>query len=82
MCGRRGLPGLLTSPRFPHAVAGDCSAALIDNQINDLQDGKSYYGRLQIERALTPTTGLAASFAVDRQPLRDPGYATTGWRAA
>jgi len=58
------------------------SAALTDNQINDLQDGKSYYGRLQIERALTPTTGLAASFAVDRQALRDPGYATTGWRAA
>lgn len=58
------------------------SAALIDNQLNDLQDGKSYYGRVQIERALTPTTGLAASLAVDRQALRDPGYATTGWRTA
>jgi hypothetical protein len=58
------------------------SAALIDNQLNDLQDGKSYYGRLQIERALTPTTGLSASVAVDRQALKDPGYATTGWRTA
>jgi hypothetical protein len=58
------------------------SAALVDNQLNDLQDGKSYYGRVQIERALTPSTGLAASLSADRQALKDPGYATTGWRTA
>jgi hypothetical protein len=57
------------------------SAALIDNRLNDLQDGKSYSGELQVERALTPTTGVAASIAFDRQALKDPGYATRGWRA-
>jgi hypothetical protein len=57
------------------------SAALVDNQLNDLQDGKSYTGQLQAERALTPTTGVAASLSWDRQALKDPGYATTGWRA-
>jgi len=57
------------------------SVALVDNQLNDLQDGKSYTGQLQAERALTPTTGVAASLSWDRQALKDPGYATTGWRA-
>ena len=57
------------------------SAALVDNQLNDLQDGKSYSGQLQVERALTATTGLASTFTLDRQALEDPGYSTTGWRA-
>jgi hypothetical protein len=57
------------------------SAALIDNQLNDLQDGRSYSGQVQLERALTPTTGVAASLSMDRQSLADPGYATTDWRA-
>ena len=57
------------------------SAALIDNQFNDLQDGKGYSAQLQVERALTPTTGIATSLSFDRQALNDPGYATTGWRA-
>jgi hypothetical protein len=56
------------------------SAALVDNQINDLQDGKVFSGQVGIEHALSPTTGVAANFGVDRQSLRDPGYATTGWR--
>ena len=56
------------------------SGALIDNRINDLQDGTSFSGRVGIERALTPTTGLAASVGIDRQSLKDPGYSTTGWR--
>jgi len=56
------------------------AAALIDNRLNDLQDGRSYFGRFELERALTPTTGVAGSLAVDRQALKDPGYATTGWR--
>jgi hypothetical protein len=56
------------------------SASLIDNQFNNLQDGKGYSGQLQIERALTPTTGVVASLALDRQALKDPGYSTTGWR--
>jgi len=57
------------------------SATLIDNRLNDLQDGKGYSGQLQIERALTPTTGIAGSVSIDRQALKDRGYATTGWRA-
>ena len=56
------------------------SGALIDNRINDLQDGTSFSGQVGIERALTPTTGLAASVGIDRQSLKDPGYSTTGWR--
>ncbi|MFL6764626.1 MAG: surface lipoprotein assembly modifier, partial [Sphingomicrobium sp.] len=56
------------------------SAALIDNQVNDLQDGKAYSAQVGLERALSPTTGLAASLTIDRQSLKDPGYSTTGWR--
>lgn len=57
------------------------SAALLDNQLNDLQDGKAYSAQVGIEHALSPTTGVAARIGMDRQSLRDPGYATTGWRA-
>lgn len=57
------------------------TAALIDNQFNDLEDGKSYAGRIELERALSPTTGFGLNFSIDREALNDPGYATTGWRA-
>jgi hypothetical protein len=57
------------------------TAALIDNQLNDLEDGKSYAGRIELERALSPTTGIGLNFSIDREALKDPGYATTGWRA-
>jgi tetratricopeptide (TPR) repeat protein len=57
------------------------SAAVVDNRLNDLQDGKSYLGQVEAERALTPTTGLAVRLSLDRQALRDPGYSTRGWRA-
>ena len=57
------------------------SAALIDNQLNDLQDGRSFSGQARIERALGTTTGVAASLGVDRQSLKDAGYSTTGWRS-
>jgi outer membrane protein len=56
------------------------SAALVDNQLNDLQDGKVFSVQLGLERALTATTGVAASFGIDRQSLKDPGYSTVGWR--
>lgn len=56
------------------------SAALIDNQRNDLQDGKAFSGDLSIEHAMTATIGIAASVGIDRQGLKDPGYSTTGWR--
>jgi len=56
-------------------------AALLDHQLNDREDGKSYSGEVRVEHALTATTGVAASFSLDRQALQDPGYSTTGWRA-
>jgi hypothetical protein len=56
------------------------SASLVDNQLNDLQDGRSFSAQAGIERALGPTTGAVATFQVDRQRLKDPGYSTTGWR--
>jgi hypothetical protein len=56
------------------------SAALVDNQRNDLQDGKDYSGQIGLEHALTPTTGAALSLAINRESLKDPGYSTTGWR--
>jgi hypothetical protein len=57
------------------------SAALLDNQANDLQDGKSYSLRAGIERALSATTGVALNLSTDRLSAKDPAYSTTGWRA-
>jgi tetratricopeptide (TPR) repeat protein len=56
------------------------SASLIDNEFNDVQDGKAYSGQIGLERALSATTGIAMNLAIDRQSLKDPGYSTTGWR--
>jgi hypothetical protein len=58
----------------------NASAAIVDNQFNDLQDGKAFSGQLSTEHALTASTGVAASFGIDRQSLKDAGYSTTGWR--
>ncbi len=58
------------------------SASLIDNQLNDLQDGKGYSGQVSVERALSTTTGAALNLGLDRQSLKDPGYSTSGWRAS
>jgi hypothetical protein len=57
------------------------TASLIDNRLNDRQDGKGYAGRVQVERALSPTTGIGANLSFNREALKDPGYATAGWRA-
>lgn len=75
------------SVSFSHPFGGRtlarivASAAKIDNRVNDLQDGKVYSAALSLERALTPTLGAIGTIAADRQDLRDPGYATTSWRA-
>lgn len=58
------------------------SAALVDNQLNDLQDGRSYSGHASVERALSPTTGAHLSVGGDRQALRDAGYSTWGWHGS
>jgi len=57
------------------------SAALVDNQQNDLQDGKAYSGQVSLEHALSPTTGIGLTLGADRQSLKDAGYSTTAWRA-
>ena len=57
------------------------SASRIDNQQNDLQDGRGFSGQIGLEHALTRTTGFALSVSADRQSLREPAYSTTGWRA-
>jgi hypothetical protein len=57
------------------------TVALVDNRLNDLQDGKTYFGRLEVERALNATTGVSAHASMDRQSLKDPGYSTSGQRA-
>jgi len=56
------------------------SAALVDNQVNDLEDGRIYAIQGSFEHALTSTTGIALTLGADRQSFRDPGYSTTGWR--
>lgn len=58
------------------------SAALVDNQLNDLQDGRTYSGQASVERALSPTTGVVAGVGIDRQALKDAGYSTIGWRGS
>jgi tetratricopeptide (TPR) repeat protein len=57
------------------------SGAIVDNQLNDSQDGKSYFGQVSLEHALSATTGIATTLQLDRESLRDPGYSTTEWRA-
>jgi len=66
-------------PRTQLRLSG--SAALLDNRLNDLQDGKVYSAQFSAEHALTPAIGLVAGLGIDRQSLADPGYSTTGWQA-
>jgi len=56
-------------------------ASIIDNRVNDLEDGRNYSAHVGVERALSPTTGVVASISGERLNARDPGYSTTGWRA-
>lgn len=58
------------------------TSALLDNQLNRLQDGKSYSAQASLEHALSQTTGLAFGLGADRFSARDAGYSTTGWRAS
>lgn len=54
---------------------------MIDNQLNDLQDGRFHSVELGLERALSETSGIALSLSGERQSLKDAGYSTRGWRA-
>ncbi|HVH49397.1 MAG TPA: porin family protein [Sphingomicrobium sp.] len=77
------LTGSITRPVGRRAqVQLSGSALLIDNKLNDLQDGRGYTARIGLERALSPTTGIGLALAGDRQALRDAAYSTLGWRAS
>lgn len=77
------LTGSITRPLGRKAqVQLSGSALLIDNKLNDLQDGRGYSARIALERALSPTTGIGLALAGDRQALSDPAYSTLGWRAS
>ena len=73
---------------FSHPLGGltlirlNGSAWLVDNQRNDLEDGKTFSGQVSLEHALTPTTGIAGSLGLQRLSAKDPGYSTTGWRGS
>lgn len=58
----------------------NAAAALVDNQLNDLEDGRLYSGEVSLEHALSATTGVAVTGSAARQSLNDPGYSTRSWR--
>jgi hypothetical protein len=61
-------------------IRTDASIGLTDNRVNDLQDGRTYSGQLKFEHALSSEAGIGFTVGADRQALKDPGYATSGWR--
>ena len=57
------------------------AAAIVDNQLNNREDGEQYWGDASVERALSATNGVALTGSLARQSLKDPAYSTTSWRA-
>lgn len=51
---------------------------LVDNRLNDLQDGQSYSASLGFDQALSSRAGIGIGLAVDRQALRDPAFSSWG----
>lgn len=66
--------------RMQMQLAG--SVGVSDNQLNNQQDAKTFFGRAKFERALSPTTGVALNLYGSRTSATDPGYSTTEWRTA
>ena len=56
------------------------TAGIADYRINDLQDAKTFYGRLKIERALSATTGIGLNLSAGRIAAQDPAYSSKEWR--
>lgn len=52
----------------------------LDYKLNDLQDATSIGGRLGVERALSPTTGIGVNLTGGRLSARDSAYSTRDWR--
>ncbi len=51
------------------------------HRLNRLQSGLNYTASIGYERALSATTGVGASIALDRQSLRDAGYSSWNGQA-
>lgn len=56
-------------------------AGPVDNQVNDLEDGKTFFGEVNLERALSTSAGVALTLGSGRNSLKDPGYSTRSWNA-
>jgi len=69
--------GSATRPVGPVSqIRIDAGYRMVDNRLNDLQDGRGLSARLRYERALSPTTLIATSIGVDRFKARDDAYST------
>ena len=62
-------------------VRVDGSVRWIDNQFNDLQDGRGLSAHAYYERALSADLLVAANASVDRFKAREAAYSTNGWNA-
>lgn len=54
---------------------------IVDNQRNDLQDGKGINTRISYERAMSPRWLLSGSVGADRFKADDDAYSTKSWSA-
>lgn len=59
-------------------LRGTASVALVDNRLNQIQDGQTYSASLSYERALSNRAGVGVTLSVERQAMRDPGYSIWG----
>jgi hypothetical protein len=57
------------------------TAGVVDNRLNDLEDGKTWAARIAVEHALSSSSGIGANASLAREALNDPGYSTRSWRA-
>jgi tetratricopeptide (TPR) repeat protein len=56
------------------------SAGVADYRLNDLQDGKTFYGRIKLEHSLSGTTGIGLNLSAGRTAAKDAAYSTKDWR--
>ena len=56
------------------------SAGIADYRLNDLQDGRTFFGRIKLEHALSATTGIGLNLSAGRTTAMDPAYSTREWR--
>lgn len=62
-------------------LRGMANVSVVDNELNQLQDGRTYSASLSYERALSNRAGIGMTLAAERQELRDPGYSNWSGQA-